>query len=312
MERSKIFVGFTFSAILLLPFCSFARPEPVPGKWERKISTFVFDDATKSYVPFELQSRANDSVTECLSEAYFQEQSFRVPKFFAQESDLQGRLCVVSNEEQSGSTTTWRQVCTDPSGSTEDERWMISISNSEVALERTSVTKKHQASSAVLQARNKQMMTLKRIGECDEAPKTHSLSKAQPTQREQDASDRRYEARDGGVVRDVKTGLDWAQSDNGSNISWSDATRYCAAKGSGWRLGSPTELEGIFDTLQSTPCGTQTCNVSSKFTLTDSWFWSNELKHSSYPWTVYLHVGGRFAHHEGLAYYTRALCVRTL
>lgn len=312
MERSKILVGVTLLATLVLSLPSSAQSEPMPGKWEKRFSAFAFDDKTKSYVPFALQFQDNDIVTECLSEAYFREKSFHVPKFHAQEHGLQGRRCVVSNEGQSGSTTTWRQVCTDPNGSTEDERWVILISSNEVALERNSVTTRRHASSADSEERNKQVITLKRIGECDEAPKAHSLPKARPTQREQEASDRRYEARDGGVVRDLKTGLDWTQSDNGSNISWSEATRYCAAKGSGWRLGSPDELEGLYDTLQSTPCGTHTCKVSSKFRLTDSWFWSNELQHSSYPWTVYLHVGIRAAHHEGLAYYTRALCVRNL
>lgn len=293
----------------VLPTSSSAQSQPLPGKWVNSFTAFVFDDKTKTYLPL-----VDSKDTVCLSEAYFQEKLFHVPKFVAQEDRRPGRKCVVSNEGQSGSTTTWRQVCLDPDGSTDDERWLISISSDELALEHNAVTLTRHANGLELEARNKQVFTLKLIGECDKpvtAQKEESaFDQTQTRQSEQDASDRRYEAHDGGVVRDIKTGLEWTQSDNGSDVNWSEAKRYCAGKGSGWRLGSADELESLYDTLQSTPCGRQTCRASSKFKLTESWFWSNDLHSSSYAWTVYLHVGTRNAHQVNPRYYARALCVR--
>ncbi|CAN5267442.1 hypothetical protein BH11PSE11_BH11PSE11_27930 [soil metagenome] len=312
MDRSSILVAVTFLVTLVLPFSSFAQQEPVPGKWQKIFFAFTFNDQSKTFVPFSLQSSDNDIATECLSKEYFREKFSPAQKFRSEDHSQQGRRCVVSDEEQSGSTKTWRQVCTDTDGSTEDARWVILNSSSEGALERDVVSTYRRVSSADLVLRSKQVITLKRIGECDDAAKSLALPNTQPTQSEQEASDRRYETRDGDVVRDKKTGLDWTQSDNGSNINWVDARRYCAAKGNGWRLGSTDELESLYDKLQSAPCGTHTCRVSSKFRLTDSWFWSNESERTSFPWTVYLHVGGKFAHHEKLDSYTRVLCVRTL
>jgi Protein of unknown function (DUF1566) len=50
---------------------------------------------------------------------------------------------------------------------------------------------------------------------------------------------------------DPSTGLMWTGRDNGSNISWSHAVKYCRdlnfAGYSGWRLPSINELEGIYD-----------------------------------------------------------------
>lgn len=311
MKHLKIIVVGAFLLALVLPTSSSAQSEPLPGKWEKSFDGFVFDDKTKTYG---LMVGSKD--IDCLSEAYFQEKSFHVPKFMAQEHAQQGRRCVVSNEGQSGSTTTWRQVCTDPNKATEDERWLISISSDELELEHKMVSKKRYASDPDWEARSKQVIKLKRIGECDKAVKAQldasNLSQTQNRQSEQEASNRRYEALDGGVVRDTKTGLEWTQSDNGSEINWSEATRYCTGKGDGWRLGSPDELESLYDTAQSTSCGKHTCRVSPNFRLTASWFWSNELKGSSYAWTVYLHVGNRYAHHVEPRYYTRALCVRRL
>lgn len=300
---------FLFSCVL--PTSSSAQSKPLPGKWEKKFTGFGFDEKTKTYLPM-----VDSKETECLSEAYFQEKSFHVPNFAAQESERQGRRCVVSNEGPSGSTKTWRQVCTDTNGSTEDERWVISISSDELALEHDTLATKRLDSGIGLEAKSKQVIWLKRIGECDKAvkaqPEANPLSQVQTQKSEQESSDRRYEVRDGGIVRDTKTGREWMQSDNGSEINWSDAMRYCAGKGGGWRLGSPDELESLYDASQSTSCGTQTCKVSSKFRLTDTWFWSNELKSSSYAWSVYLHLNAPFRslHHVNPRYYSRALCVR--
>lgn len=166
MKNLKIMVVGAFLLALALPTLSSAQSKPLPGKWAKSFAGFVFDEKTKTYLYM-----IDSEDTVCLSEAYFQEKSFHVPHFGAQESERQGRRCVVSNEGESGSTTTWRQVCTDTDETTRDERWLISISSDELALENNVVLTKHLVSGQALEAKNKTVIKLKRIGECDKPVK---------------------------------------------------------------------------------------------------------------------------------------------
>ena len=109
----------------------------------------------------------------------------------------------------------------------------------------------------------------------------------------------RFVLTDGGTIRDSTTGLEWSQSDNGSDIDWEDATRYCDNKGGNWRLPASSELQGIYDVSLSIPCGTSTCRTSPKFRLTEWGFWSNERASSSEAFDVTLYSGGRGADHVG-------------
>ncbi len=113
-----------------------------------------------------------------------------------------------------------------------------------------------------------------------------------------------------GTIRDGKTGLEWSQSDNGSDINWNEATRYCDNKGGGWRLPSTSELQGIFDASLSIPCGMFTCRTSSEFGLTGHWFWTNERNGSSEAFLVSLIDVDRGAIHVKSRSNERALCVR--
>jgi formylglycine-generating enzyme required for sulfatase activity len=106
-------------------------------------------------------------------------------------------------------------------------------------------------------------------------------------------------------------GQEWADSDNGANIDWNEATRYCASKGSGWRLPTVAELQGNYAAGQPTPCGPYECRVASKSRLTVPWFWSNERKGSSEAWYVNLGNGTLAAVQvDGWLNSQRALCVR--
>jgi hypothetical protein len=103
----------------------------------------------------------------------------------------------------------------------------------------------------------------------------------------------------------------WAESDNGENINWNDATQYCASKGSGWRLPTSAELQASYQSGHSTPCGQWTCKVASKSRLSAFWFWTNERNGSSEAWFVDLTGGVRDATLVGFRYVgSRALCVR--
>ncbi len=63
--------------------------------------------------------------------------------------------------------------------------------------------------------------------------------------------DGRFIAYDDGTVLDTSTNLMWAEKDNGSNITWSDAKDYCERyRGGGytdWRMPKPGELAGLYD-----------------------------------------------------------------
>jgi formylglycine-generating enzyme required for sulfatase activity len=108
----------------------------------------------------------------------------------------------------------------------------------------------------------------------------------------------------------ASSGLEWAESDNGSDINWAEAKNYCASKGSGWRLPSVAELQSNYQSGQSTPCGSYTCKVASKSRLTGQWFWSNEPSGSSIALSVYLYDGTEGAFPVGVRNTLRALCMR--
>jgi hypothetical protein len=116
-------------------------------------------------------------------------------------------------------------------------------------------------------------------------------------------------------------GPQWAESDNGADIDWNDATRYCASKGSGWRLPSVAELQSNYKSGQSTPCGSYpatglqagqrlTCKINSKSRLTGPFFWSNEQRSFSEAWNIGLGNGGGYASPVEDGSDLRALCVR--
>ncbi len=67
--------------------------------------------------------------------------------------------------------------------------------------------------------------------------------------------DGRFIAYDNGTVKDTKTGLMWASKDNGEDINWNDAKRYCKNyRGGGytdWRMPTQEELAGLYDESES-------------------------------------------------------------
>jgi len=107
-------------------------------------------------------------------------------------------------------------------------------------------------------------------------------------------------------------GLEWADSDNGKDINWHNATRYCASNGKGWRLPTEAELLANFKSGHETPCGfyTAKCKISSSSRLTGPSFWTNEEYLSSTAWTVDLISGSVTALNVEKRGHLRALCVR--
>jgi hypothetical protein len=76
---------------------------------------------------------------------------------------------------------------------------------------------------------------------------------AQSTDSQSQANDREaaQETQVRGYWVDPSTGLMWAGKDNGKDLSWKNAVKYCRdlrlAGHSDWRLASLDELQGIYD-----------------------------------------------------------------
>ena len=124
---------------------------------------------------------------------------------------------------------------------------------------------------------------------------------SEQTRREAEERIRREEA---------SRGPQWAESDNGADVSWSEATAYCESKGSGWRLPTSSELQENYRLGRSTPCGSlggvpYTCKISSNSHLSSPVLWTN-----SEGWYVGLVGGNRHAYSDTYQNSPRALCLR--
>jgi hypothetical protein len=117
-----------------------------------------------------------------------------------------------------------------------------------------------------------------------------------------------------GVLGQCRTGLEWTEADNGADINWENARRWCTSKGEGWRLPVANELETLGDASSTpdVPCGRFTCKVSPSFRLTGSWLWSGDaaIYGGGYRWFVDLNSGNRSATSDLANLNWRALCVR--
>jgi hypothetical protein len=122
----------------------------------------------------------------------------------------------------------------------------------------------------------------------------------------------RFVAQTDGSVRDTQTGLVWAGRDNGSDIKWKGATRYCAKQGRGWDLPTVAQLQALYDSsgTLTQSCGSATCRVTPLIRLSSFWFWSSEPNGSSEAWDVHLNTGSRDSLTVDYANDGRALCVR--
>jgi hypothetical protein len=127
----------------------------------------------------------------------------------------------------------------------------------------------------------------------------------------------RYVINGDGSLRDTVTDLQWTERDNGADISWVDADRYCRElelAGRGWRLPTVAELEQIYDlsgTL-NTPCEDLSCNVAPQFQLSGTWFWSSDLSKEdpTLSWYLAFHQAGRGSASLSAGSDGRALCTR--
>jgi peptidoglycan hydrolase-like protein with peptidoglycan-binding domain len=122
------------------------------------------------------------------------------------------------------------------------------------------------------------------------------LSKLPVAKSKTSQRDGRFVAYANGTVKDTKTDLMWASKDNGEDINWKDAKRYCENyRGGGymdWRMPTLDELTGLYDKSESY------CP------------WASETRDSEAAY-FYFHSGLRTWNSQSASYHYRALPVRS-
>ena len=127
--------------------------------------------------------------------------------------------------------------------------------------------------------------------------------------------DGRFVANDDGTVLDRKSGLMWAAKDNGEDVNWQGALRYCERyRGGGhtdWRMPTVDELAGLYDnaTTYQSACGNDV-NLTEMIRLTCSWAWTSDKRGSDVA-LFYFTDGRRVWRHQSYSYLYRVLPVRS-
>jgi hypothetical protein len=109
---------------------------------------------------------------------------------------------------------------------------------------------------------------------------------------------------------DASTGLMWTAADNGSGLSWSQATRFCRELTLGgftdWTLPSIDDLQGLFERGPST----SGYDIRGPIKLT-GWQWSKTPgSQAGEGWALDFGDGGRASVAAGDSGLNRALCTR--
>lgn len=90
-------------------------------------------------------------------------------------------------------------------------------------------------------------------------------------------SDGRFQVFGNGTVLDTQSKLMWAAQDNGEDVNWEEARKYCQSYGQGgysdWRLPTQGELVTLFD-----PASLEKYKIFSPFTLTSCCPWTSDTR----------------------------------
>jgi hypothetical protein len=130
------------------------------------------------------------------------------------------------------------------------------------------------------------------------------------------AIDGRFIAYDNGTVLDKSTNLMWAAKDNGNNITWADAKRYCENYRRGgytdWRLPTSDELAGLYDFTKTykSDCG-KDAHLTELIRLTCTAPWASETSGSTAA-IFGFDPGKRYSAPQSREHGTRALPVRSV
>jgi hypothetical protein len=125
------------------------------------------------------------------------------------------------------------------------------------------------------------------------------------------ANDGRFCKYQDGTVLDTSTNLMWAAKDNGSDINWQNAKRYCENyRGGGytdWRMPTQDELAGLYDESKRNQHGYRVTNL---IEITRCCPWASETRGSDAAYVVFDGFRRDWSHQSD-AYVLRALPVRS-
>jgi len=134
---------------------------------------------------------------------------------------------------------------------------------------------------------------------------------------QQAASDRFIDNKDG-TITDVTTGLMWAAKDNGVDIMWDDAKKFCESSRVGghadWRMPTVEELRKLYDRssmLQPQCQDDVQMYITPLIPLSCMCVWSSELKDQSLARDFNFVLGTDTAYIPSFTKFKRALPVRT-
>jgi hypothetical protein len=128
-----------------------------------------------------------------------------------------------------------------------------------------------------------------------------------------------------GFWTDPSTGLMWAAKDNGKDVTWNKAMKYCRelrlAGYSDWRLANMAELQGIYDRTANAPglgvheIEPTTWHVKGNLFLTAYQWSSNDIlddrgRPSGYAYYFDFNEGKPDETQKGYSTYKHALCAR--
>lgn len=128
--------------------------------------------------------------------------------------------------------------------------------------------------------------------------------------------DGRFVAHGDGTVLDRDSGLMWAAKDNGEDVNWQGAVRYCERyRGGGyedWRMPTVDELARLYSPAQmrTAVCG-HDVNLTEAIGLTCAWIWTAD-KRGSDALLFFFTDGRRLWRHQSFSYMYRALPVRSV
>jgi hypothetical protein len=177
------------------------------------------------------------------------------------------------------------QISTAPSPSLEAEKQRLAEERARLESERQELERlKIEIEREKLEAERKRLEAEKKKLEMTKlAPEPKYSSVLKPNEIDRDG---RFIAYDNGTVRDTSTGLMWAAKDNGEDITWDDAKRYCENyRGGGyidWRMPTKGELAGLYDKNKSYMAKQRSYSVhlTELIELTHCCPWSSETRGS--------------------------------
>ncbi|NVM21153.1 MAG: caspase family protein [Desulfobacterales bacterium] len=124
------------------------------------------------------------------------------------------------------------------------------------------------------------------------------------------AFDERFVAYDNGTVKDTRTGLMWAAKDNGKDINWQDAKRYCESYHGGgytdWRMPTQDELARIYDKNKKNRHGR---HVTKLVDIGTDYLWASEARGPEVAFFNFFD-GNRYWYNQSFSSRFRALPVR--